>query len=93
MEYYVDAIQDLNLYCLSYLKAHQIFDATSKANEIFNKILQEELNNELPIDIKERAEKSFLENYKKSIGKPILEIYHLMIVHCLYIIGRQLQMN
>jgi len=62
---YVDAIQDLNLYCLSYLKAHQIFDATSKANEIFNKILQEELNNELPIEIKERAEKSFLEKLQK----------------------------
>ena len=43
---YVDAIQDLNLYCLSHLKAHQIFDATLKANEIFNEILEEELKNE-----------------------------------------------
>ena len=62
---YVDAIQDLNLYCLSYLKAHQIFDGTSKANEVFKEILEEELNNELPNDIKERAEKSFLEKLNK----------------------------
>ena len=62
---YVDAIQDLNLYCLSYLKAHQIFDGTSKANEVFKEILEEELNNELPNDIKEIAEKSFLEKLNK----------------------------
>src|SRR5210317_2451074 len=49
---YVDAIQDLNLYCLSYLKAHQIFDATLTANEIFNEILEEELKNDLPPDVK-----------------------------------------
>src|SRR6056300_1528623 len=62
---YVDAIQDLNLYCLFYRKAHQIFDGTSKANEVFKEILEEELNNELPNDIKERAEKSFLEKLNK----------------------------
>ena len=62
---YVDAIQDLNLYCLSYLKAHQIFDATLKANEIFNEILEEELKNDLPPDVKRRAEKDFLEKLQK----------------------------
>ena len=62
---YVDAIQDLNLYSLSYLKAHQIFDATLKANEIFNEILEEELKNDLPPDVKTRAEKDFLEKLQK----------------------------
>ena len=62
---YVDALQDLNLYCLSYLKANQIFDGTSRAQEILNEILEEELKNELPIEVKERAEKSFIEKLQK----------------------------
>ena len=89
MEYLCRCNSRSKLYCLSYLKAHQIFDATLKANEIFNEILEEELKNDLPPDVKTRAEKNFLENYKRLILKHILKIYLLMIVPYPCIIGHQ----
>ena len=56
---YVVAIQDLNLYCLSYLKVNKIFDATEKAKDIYKKILDDEDENKIPLDIKTKAEIDF----------------------------------
>ena len=52
---YAVALQDLTFYCLSYIKNNLNFDYTSKANEIYKEILNEEKNNQMPEDIIEKS--------------------------------------
>jgi len=58
---YAVALQDLTFYCLSYLKNNLNVDLTLKSNDIYEEILNEELKNEMPNDIIDRAKKKFNE--------------------------------
>ena len=62
---YTVALQDLTFYTISYLKTERNFHDTEKAKEIFNQILTLELNNQIPKDIYEKANKDFEERYRK----------------------------
>ena len=71
---YSIALQDLIFYTLSYLKVFNNYDETSKANEIYEEILYNEIKNDMPEEIilkgkekfKERLQKINWENYYKS---------------------------
>ena len=56
---YAVALQDLTLFSFSYLKNVLNYQDTSKAKEIFLKILDDEITNKMPLDIIEEAKKSF----------------------------------
>ena len=62
---YAVALQDLTFYCLSYLKNNLNFDQTSKAKDIYEEILNEEKNNQMPSDIVENSLKKFNERLEK----------------------------
>ena len=62
---YAVALQDLTFYCLSYLINNLNFDQTSKAKDIYEEILNEEKNNEMPSDIVENSIKKFNERLEK----------------------------
>ena len=62
---YAVALQDLTFYCLSYLKNNSNFDQTLVAKDIYEKILNEEINNEMPNDIVESSKKKFNERLEK----------------------------
>ena len=72
---YAIALQDLTLFSFSYLKNILNYQDTSKAKEIFLKILDDETNNKMPLDIIEFSKKNFderlqsinWENYHKDI--------------------------
>jgi len=59
------ALQDLTFYSLSYLKNNLNFDQTSKAKDIYEEILNEEKNNQMPSDIVENSIKKFNERLEK----------------------------
>ena len=56
---YSVALQDLSLFTFSYLKINFNFQDTDKAKEIFNKILDDEISNKMPLDIIDQARKEF----------------------------------
>jgi len=56
---YSVALQDLSLFTFSYLKVNFNFQDTDKAKEIFNKILDDEISNKMPLDIIDQARKDF----------------------------------
>jgi hypothetical protein len=58
---YSAALQDLTFYIFSYLKINFNFKELNKANEIFLKILDDEVSNKMPLNIIEEAKKSFSE--------------------------------
>jgi len=62
---YAVALQDLTFYCLSYLKNNSNFDQTLVAKDIYEEILNEEINNEMPNDIIESSKKKFNERLEK----------------------------
>jgi len=62
---YAIALQDLTFYCVSYLKNNSIIDYTLKTNKIYQEILNEEKNNQMPIDIIENSIKKFNERIEK----------------------------
>ena len=62
---YAVALQDLTFYCLSYIRNNLNADYTSKANEIYQEILNEEKNNQMPSDIIENSIKKFNERLEK----------------------------
>ena len=62
---YAVALQDLTFYCLSYLKNNLNFDQTLKAKDIYEEILNEEKNNQMPSDIIENSIKKFNERLEK----------------------------
>ena len=62
---YAVALQDLTLFTFSYLKSNMNFQDVDKAKEIFLKILDDEISNNMPLDIIEEAKKSFNERLEK----------------------------
>ena len=58
---YSVALQDLTFFTFSYLKANLNYQEFDKAEEVFFKILDDEISNKMPIDIIEEAKKSFNE--------------------------------
>ena len=67
---YSIALQDLTFFTLSYLKVNSNYQNTDVAKEIYNKILDDEISNKMPLDIIEEARKTFnerLQNLKWEI--------------------------
>ena len=62
---YTIALQDLTFYTISYLKNERNLHDTEKSKEIFFQILDEELKNEIPKEIYDKAKNSFIERYEK----------------------------
>jgi len=62
---YSVSLQDLTFFTFSYLNVNFNFQEISKAKEIFNKILDDEILNKMPLDIIETARKSFDERLEK----------------------------
>ena len=62
---YSVSLQDLTFFTFSYLKVNFNFQDIDKAKEIFNKILDDEISNKMPLDIIEVARKSFDERLEK----------------------------
>ena len=56
---YAVALQDLTFYIFSYLKNNFNYQDIDKADEIFLKILDDEIKNKMPQDIIEEAKKNF----------------------------------
>ena len=61
---YSIALQDLTFFTFSYLKVNFNYQNTTEAKEIFNKILDDEISNKMPLDIVEEAKKSFNERFQ-----------------------------
>ena len=62
---YSVSLQDLTFFTFSYLNVNFNFQEISKAKEIFNKILDDEISNKMPLDIIETARKNFDERLEK----------------------------
>jgi hypothetical protein len=62
---YVVALQDLTFYTISYLKNKKNINDTEKSKEIYDQILDEELKNEIPKEVYEKAKIQFNERYQK----------------------------
>ena len=58
---YSVALQDLTFFTFSYLKVNFNYQDTNQAKEIFNKILDDEISNKMPLDIIEGAKMTFNE--------------------------------
>ena len=58
---YAVALQDLTFFTISYLKTNLNYQDTNKAKEIFFRILDDEINNKMPLDIIDQAKKNFNE--------------------------------
>ncbi len=61
---YAVSLQDLTFFTFSYLKVHFNLEETTKAKDIFLKILDDETSNDMPLDIIENAKKNFDERLK-----------------------------
>ncbi len=61
---YAVALQDLTFFTFSYLKANFGYNETNNAQEIFLKILDDEISNKMPVNIIEIAKKNFNERYQ-----------------------------
>ena len=62
---YSIALQDLIFYTLSYLKVFNNYDETSKANEIYEEILYNEIKNDMPEEIILKGKEKFKERLQK----------------------------
>jgi len=58
---YSVALQDLTFFSFSYLKVNFNYQDIQQAKEIFNKILDDEISNKMPLNIIDEAKKSFNE--------------------------------
>ena len=58
---YSVALQDLTFFTFSYLKVNFNYQDVNQAKEIFNKILDDEISNKMPLDIIEEAKITFNE--------------------------------
>jgi hypothetical protein len=61
---YSVALQDLSFFTFSYLKVNFNYQDTNQAKAIFNKILDDEISNKMPLDIIEETKKTFNERLK-----------------------------
>ena len=62
---YSVALQDLTFFIFSYLKVNHHYNKIHNAQEIFLKILDDEISNKMPLDIIEKAKKNFNERNQK----------------------------
>ena len=62
---YSVSLQDLTFFIFSYLKVNFVFQDTNKAKVIFNKILDDEISNKMPLEIVNEARISFDERMEK----------------------------
>ena len=58
---YSVALQDLTFFTFSYLKVNFNYQDINQAKEIFNKILDDEISNKMPLDTIEEAKRTFNE--------------------------------
>ena len=58
---YSVALQDLTFYTFSYLRANHNYQDMKSAEEIFSKILDDEISNKMPLEIIEGAKRNFNE--------------------------------
>ena len=61
---YSVSLQDLTFFTFSYLKKNFNYQETDKAKEIFNKILDDEISNQMPLKIIEEARVNFEERFQ-----------------------------
>ena len=61
---YSVSLQDLTFFTFSYLKNNFNYQETDKAKEIFNKILDDEISNQMPLKIIEEARAGFEERFQ-----------------------------
>ena len=61
---YSVALQDLTFFTFSYLKVNFNYQNVDQAKEIFNKILDDEISNKMPIDIIEKSKDDFDERFQ-----------------------------
>ena len=61
---YSVSLQDLTFFTFSYLKDNSNYQETDKAKEIFNKILDDEISNQMPLKIIEEARLNFEERFQ-----------------------------
>ncbi len=61
---YSVSLQDLTFFTFSYLKDNSNYQETDKAKEIFNKILDGEISNQMPLKIIEEARAGFEERFQ-----------------------------
>ena len=61
---YSVSLQDLTFFTFSYLKDNSNYQETDKAKEIFNKILDDEISNQMPLKIIEEARVNFEERFQ-----------------------------
>ena len=61
---YSVSLQDLTFYTISYLKNEKNLHDIERSKEIYYKILEEELKNEIAKDVYEKSKKEFSERYK-----------------------------
>ena len=61
---YSVSLQDLTLFTFSYLKINSNYQNLDQAREIFNKILDDEISNKMPLDIIKKAKEEFNERFK-----------------------------
>jgi len=61
---YIVALQDLTFYTISYLKNEKNNHDIEKSKEIYYQILDDELKNEIPKEVFEKAKKQFDERYQ-----------------------------
>ena len=61
---YIVALQDLTFYTISYLKNEKNNHEIEKSKEIYYQILDDELKNEIPKEVFEKAKKQFDERYQ-----------------------------
>jgi len=101
---YSVSLQDLTFFVFSYLKVNFNYQDTQQAKEIFNKILDDEISNKMPLDIIDEAKKIFndrLENinweiYYKDLpfNKSALSLYKWApIAEELKILDRKIVLN
>ena len=58
---YAIALQDLTFFTFSYLKVNFNYQDINQAQEIYSKILDDEISNKMPLDIIDEAKKTFNE--------------------------------
>jgi len=61
---YSVALQDLTFFTFSYLKQNFNYQDINQAKEIFCKILDDEISNKMPLDIIDKAKKTFDERFQ-----------------------------
>ena len=62
---YAISLQDLIFYSLSYIKNNLNIDKTLEAKKVYEEILDEKVQNEMPIDIIENSKQIFLKRIEK----------------------------